>query len=57
MKTKSPSISVIISTYNAVEWLTKVLWSYAIQTTNDFELIIADDGSDLETKYRVSKLL
>ena len=50
MKTKSPSISVIISTYNAVEWLTKVLWSYAVQTTIDFELIIADDGSDLETK-------
>lgn len=55
MKTKSPSISVIISTYNAVEWLTKVLWSYAIQTTNDFELIIADDGSDLETKSCIDR--
>ncbi|MDT8415187.1 MAG: glycosyltransferase family 2 protein [Flavobacteriaceae bacterium] len=41
--------SVIISTYNAPEWLEKVLWSYAGQTESSFELIIADDGSGEET--------
>ncbi|MEH6408495.1 MAG: glycosyltransferase family 2 protein, partial [Leeuwenhoekiella sp.] len=40
-----PLISVIISTYNAVKWLEKTLWGYAEQTTKDFEIIIADDGS------------
>lgn len=42
--------SVIISTYNAPEWLEKVLWSYTFQTEKDFELVIADDGSGLETE-------
>jgi glycosyltransferase involved in cell wall biosynthesis len=50
MATKKPAISVIISTYNAVEWLTKTLWGYAVQTTTDFEIVIADDGSGPETK-------
>lgn len=50
MSEKKPSISVIISTYNAVEWLKKTLWGYKIQTTKDFELIIADDGSGPETE-------
>lgn len=43
-------ISVIVSTYNAEEWLEKVLIGYSVQTTNDFELIIADDGSRPSTK-------
>ncbi len=50
MATNNPSISVIISTYNSVEWLTKTLWGYAVQTTTDFEVVIADDGSGQETK-------
>ncbi len=45
-----PKISVIISTYNAEEWLSKVLLGYSIQTFTDFEIIIADDGSDDKTK-------
>ena len=49
MKNK-PAISVIISTYNAVEWLKKTLWGYRIQTVNNFEIVIADDGSGPETK-------
>ena len=48
MKDK-PGISVIISTYNAVEWLKKTLWGYAQQTNKDFEIVIADDGSGEET--------
>jgi glycosyltransferase involved in cell wall biosynthesis len=39
----------VISTYNALEWLKKVLWGYAQQTFKDFELVIADDGSRSET--------
>jgi len=42
-------ISVIVTTYNQPEWLTKVLWGYAQQTRSDFELIVADDGSDDRT--------
>lgn len=43
-------ISVIASTYNAEEWLEKVLLGYAHQTWRDFELIIADDGSRPSTQ-------
>jgi glycosyltransferase involved in cell wall biosynthesis len=43
-------ISVVISTYNNSDWLQKVLWSYKYQTFQNFELVIADDGSSLETK-------
>jgi glycosyltransferase involved in cell wall biosynthesis len=42
--------SVIISTYNAPEWLQKVLWAYCVQDHRDFEVIIADDGSGNETR-------
>ncbi len=47
--TKVPEISVIISTYNSPEWLEKVLWGYSVQTVSDFEIIVADDGSDHKT--------
>ena len=43
-------ISVVVSTYNAEEWLEKVLIGYSVQTYKDFELIIADDGSRPSTK-------
>jgi len=42
--------SVIISTYNQPEWLKKVLHGYLYQTFTDFEVLIADDGSDERTK-------
>lgn len=42
--------SVIMSTYNSPEWLEKVLWGYSMQTVSDFEIIIADDGSTIDTK-------
>lgn len=48
--TKAPQISVIISTYNAVEWLKKTLWGYSVQSFPNFEIVIADDGSGPETK-------
>jgi glycosyltransferase involved in cell wall biosynthesis len=40
---------VIITTYNSPLWLEKVLWGYENQTDPDFEVIIADDGSNDET--------
>ena len=43
-------ISVIITTYNAEKWLQKVLLGYSVQTEDDFEIIIADDGSTSKTK-------
>lgn len=49
-------ISVIISTYNAEDWLTKVLWGYHLQTFSDFEVIIADDGSGPKTKTLIETL-
>jgi len=47
--------SVIISTYNKPLWLQKVLWSYEVQTETNFEIIIADDGSTIETKNLIDE--
>jgi glycosyltransferase involved in cell wall biosynthesis len=49
-------ITVVISTYNAPEWLAKVLWGYGCQTHRDFEVVIADDGSGPETKACIERL-
>lgn len=43
-------LSVIITTYNSEEWLEKVLIGYSVQEENDFEVVIADDGSTKKTK-------
>ena len=40
-----PKISLIISFYNKTELLQKVLESIALQTMEDVEVVIADDGS------------
>ena len=48
--------SVIISTYNNPEWLEKVLWSYEFQAYKKFEVVIADDGSDENTKQLICRL-
>ncbi|MEM5564254.1 glycosyltransferase family 2 protein [Psychroserpens sp. AS72] len=50
---KTIDASVIISTYNQPEWLSLVLYSYSIQTTSNFEIIVADDGSDEQTKQLI----
>lgn len=47
--------TVIISTYNAEEWLEKVLIGYKVQTTTDFDIIIADDGSKNTTRELIEK--
>ena len=47
---RSPElISVILSTFNQPDWLSKVLCGYACQSHTQFEIIIADDGSGDET--------
>ncbi|HYF69380.1 MAG TPA: glycosyltransferase family 2 protein [Ohtaekwangia sp.] len=46
-------VSVIISTYNAPEWLEKVLWAYTVQDFTNFEILIADDGSGSETRQLI----
>ena len=43
-------VSIIITTYNAEEWLRKVLIGFSVQSVDDFEIVIADDGSTSKTK-------
>ncbi|NJC24983.1 glycosyltransferase family 2 protein [Neolewinella antarctica] len=45
-----PAVSVILSTYQQPDWLALVLEGYARQSFTDFELIVADDGSDDRTR-------
>jgi glycosyltransferase involved in cell wall biosynthesis len=42
--------AVIITTYNQLRWLEKVLWGYAAQDRADFTVVIADDGSATPTR-------
>jgi glycosyltransferase involved in cell wall biosynthesis len=49
-------LSVILSTYNQPAWLEKVILGYAAQTHQDFELVIADDGSDDATWETIDRL-
>lgn len=49
------TVSVILSTYNAVEWLEKVLYGFSVQTYTDFEIVVADDGSRDETAKLIEK--
>lgn len=44
-----PEISVIITTFNAPDELWLVLVGYQMQTERNFEILIADDGSDSKT--------
>lgn len=48
-------LSVLITTYNSESWLEKVLVGYSNQTEMDFELVIADDGSDEKTRKILEK--
>lgn len=49
------SIGVVITTYNSPLWLSKVLTGYESQTFKDFRVIIADDGSNDETRTLIEK--
>jgi glycosyltransferase involved in cell wall biosynthesis len=45
-----PSAGVVFTTYNRPHDLARVLAGYARQTWRDFEIVIADDGSDAATR-------
>lgn len=47
---------MVLSTYNAPEWLEKVLRGYQQQRFRDFEIVIADDGSDRRTRDLIDRL-
>jgi len=49
------SMGVVITTYNSPLWLEKVLTGYECQSDEDFETIIADDGSDDETRSLIDQ--
>ena len=49
-------VSVVITTYNQPAWLEHVLWSYSAQSHEDFELIVAEDGSTAETAQVIQRL-
>jgi len=51
-----PKVSVILSIFDQPNAFTYALIGYRRQTFRDFELIIADDGSDSETKAIVDAL-
>jgi glycosyltransferase involved in cell wall biosynthesis len=47
--------AVIVSTYNSPRALEKALWGYATQSSRNFELIVADDGSTAETRNVIER--
>lgn len=53
---QKPEISIIISTYNSEDWLEKVMWSYEAQSFKNFEMVIADDGSEQPTFDLIEKM-
>ncbi|MBQ9042212.1 MAG: glycosyltransferase family 2 protein [Eggerthellaceae bacterium] len=51
----SPAISIIVPTYNVAPYLADCLESILIQTFEDFELIIVDDGSTDTTRLIIEE--
>jgi glycosyltransferase involved in cell wall biosynthesis len=49
-------VSILVSTYNSPEWLELCLWGYAAQTYRDFEIVVADDGSDSDTALAIHRM-
>ncbi|WP_420442393.1 glycosyltransferase [Candidatus Palauibacter sp.] len=53
----TPSVlSIILSTYNAADELERTLWGYSAQTCEEFEVVVADDGSGPGTRDRIEQL-
>jgi len=49
-------LSVVVSTYNSPGLLEKVLWGYSVQTHADFEIVVADDGSEPGTAALIDRM-
>jgi glycosyltransferase involved in cell wall biosynthesis len=49
-------LSVIVSTYNRPWFLERVLLGYSVQSRRDFQLVVADDGSDPETADLIARV-
>ena len=49
------TIGVIISTYNNPQWLEKTLWGYISQDRQADEIIVADDGSEEDTRMLLER--
>lgn len=49
--------SVIIAVYNHFEWLNLILDALGMQSEKDFEIIIADDGSNEETVNKIREYI
>jgi glycosyltransferase involved in cell wall biosynthesis len=46
----TPSLALIVSTYNQPDYLDRCLFALGRQSDSDFEVLIADDGSKEETR-------
>ncbi len=53
----SPSITVIVSTYNQPDHLRRVFAGYSCQSATNFDMIIADDGSSDETRGLIDRMM
>lgn len=51
----NPKITVIIAVYNNFKWLRLILDALRMQTFTDFEIAIADDGSDAATVEEIRR--
>ena len=56
MKTKK-AVSVIITTYNDVDYLVEALESVFAQTYKDYEVIVVDDGSTIDNRSKLGPYL
>ena len=53
---KSPTVSVIMATYNHADFVTQSIESVLRQRDIDFEFLISDDGSSDKTKEAVGSI-
>ncbi len=52
-----PAASIIISVYNRIDFLKLVLAGFEMQTEQDFEIIISDDGSGADFVNEVNRII
>jgi len=54
--TVPPAVSILMPTFNRLEFVPPAVESVLAQSFTDWELIIADDGSDPDTKNYLQSL-